>query len=63
MCTDRVQIEITTFYDLRSNRDIVLAAVRQRGDALQYASDEMKADREIVYEVDTLLTRKKSAPR
>ena len=35
--------------ELRADREVVLAAVRADGDALQYASDELvQADREVV---------------
>jgi hypothetical protein len=34
--------------DLKSDREIVLAAVTQRGWSLKYASDALKADRDIV---------------
>ena len=32
----------------RADREVVLAAVAQRGDALECASDELKADREFI---------------
>ena len=35
-------------YEDRNDKQIVLAAVRQNGRALHYASDEMKNDREVV---------------
>ena len=34
--------------ELRGDRDVVLAAVQQDGDALEYASAELQADREVV---------------
>ncbi|MGZ3634259.1 MAG: DUF4116 domain-containing protein, partial [Parachlamydiaceae bacterium] len=37
-----------TSKELKSDREIVLAAVKQNGGALEYASEELKNDREIL---------------
>ena len=34
---------------MKSSRDVVMAAVQQSGDALQYAGEELKDNWEIVY--------------
>ena len=36
--------------ELRSDRNIVLTAVRQHGSALEFASNELKSDRDVVLE-------------
>ncbi len=33
-----------------SDREVVLEAVKQDGDALEYADDSLRADREVVFE-------------
>ena len=37
---------------LKGNRKVVMAAVRQNGEALQYASEELKGDREVMMAAD-----------
>ena len=37
-----------TFCRLRADRDVVLAAVQQDGRALRFATDELRADREVL---------------
>jgi hypothetical protein len=34
--------------ELRADKEVVLAAVAQKGDALQYASAELKVDKEVL---------------
>ena len=34
--------------ELKSDREIVLAAVKESGDALEFATEELKGDRELI---------------
>ena len=44
----RVLIMCARAHDVRADREVALAAVQQRGLALEYASPELRADREVV---------------
>ena len=59
-------IEITNMKNNCDNREYVIEAVKVQGSLLEFASDKLKSDRDVVFEsvskvrVDVLLCKRKS---